>query len=132
MWLNEGLAQYFETSYVVNQKLVVGSVSAEKLNAMNDLLRTKRAPATLAMVQMKPPEFYREPTTSYPMSWALVYYLQRGDYTVNPQKTFRAYLEDVKLGLTDAATFQKHFGADTPAWQARFEQFIGKLKSQVN
>lgn len=132
VWLNEGLAQYFETSYVVNQRLVVGSISKERLEAAQKAIRAKTAPTPTGLMQMKPAEFYRDTDVTYPVSWALVYYLHHGDYAAMPSDVFRAYLEDVKLGLGDVATFQRHFGRDTPEWRERFEKFVLKLKSQVN
>jgi hypothetical protein len=132
VWLNEGLAQYYETSYIVNRKLIVGAISAEKLTAAQDAIRGQHAPGPLDLVRMNSADFYRDSKINYPVTWALVYYLLHGDSVANPRATFHAYLDDVKLGLSDPATFQQRFGQVTPAWRERFEQFVLKLKSKAD
>jgi hypothetical protein len=130
LWLNEGMAQYFETSYVANGRLHTGIISKPKLRAAQYLVYTRQAPPLSDLLQMDRATFYGNAQVAYPMSWALVYYLMNRDGADFRSSNFRRYLQDLKFRGDDLASFQRRFGRDSAQWQADFERFIMQLRPQ--
>lgn len=131
LWLNEGLAQYFETSEMQNGRFKTGLISRQKLAAAQAWLQSGRAPGLTDLIQMDGPTFYANAPVAYPMSWALVYYLLNRDGVNYRSSTFRRYLLDLKLRQDGVRSFQRRFGSETAAWQRDFEEFIRHLQPQV-
>jgi hypothetical protein len=131
LWLNEGLAQYFETSYVKYGRLQTGLISKSKLRAAQYLLQTNRAPLLPELIQMDRVTFYEKAQVAYPMSWALVYYLLNRDGSTYRNSTFRRFLQDLKLGRDDIASFRHRFGRQSYQWQRDFELYLLRLQPQV-
>ena len=128
IWLNEGLAQYFETSYVDNGRLHTGMVDRNKLRAAKYLFLSKRAPAVSDLLQMDRATFYANAPVTYPMSWALVYYLMMRDNTSYSSSNFRHYLQDLKSSRDDIASFQRRFGRESNQWEHDFVRYILRLQ----
>lgn len=131
LWLNEGLAQYFETSYVADNRLQTGLVSRSKLRAAQYLILAKKAPSLAELLEMDRATFYANADVAYPMSWALVYYLLNRDGTNYKSSAFRQYLQDLKLSRDSITSFPRRFGRASSQWQRDFERFILQLKPQV-
>ncbi len=129
VWLNEGMAQFFETSTVKHGRLVPGIVDQRKLGYAQSLVRLRRAPAVEELLAMDRPTFYANATVTYPISWALVYYLMIHDATSYRNSQFRRYLQDLKWSRNDGVSFRKRFGRDSAQWQADFDRFILQLKA---
>ncbi|HUK84003.1 MAG TPA: DUF1570 domain-containing protein [Verrucomicrobiae bacterium] len=130
VWLNEGMAQYFETSYAANGRLHTGIISKPKLRAAQYLIYSHQAPSLGELLQMDRATFYGNAQVAYPMSWALVYYLMNRDGTDFRSSSFRRYLQDLKFRGDDLTSFQRRFGRDSAQWQADFERFILQLRPQ--
>lgn len=128
VWLNEGMAQYFETSYVWGGRLQTGSISKAKLRAAQHFIQMQQSPALSELIQMDRASFYAKSQVTYPMSWALVYYLMTRDGTTYRFSTFRRYLQDLKFGKDEIASFQGRFGRDSVQWQRDFERFVMQLQ----
>jgi hypothetical protein len=127
-WLNEGLAQYFETSYIDNGRLHTGSIDKTKLRAAKYLILSRRAPAIADLLQMDRATFYSNAQTTYPMSWALVYYLVMRDKLDFGSSDFRHYLQDLKSNRDEIASFQRRFGRDSVQWERDFARYILRLQ----
>lgn len=127
-WLNEGLAQYFETSRVVNGRLQTGYVNKSRLHAAQYLIRTGRAPTLAELLQMDRATFYANAQTAYPMSWALVYYLMNRDGDSYRSSTFRRYLQDLKMSRDSLVSFQSRFGRMSNQWERDFERYIAHMQ----
>ncbi len=132
LWLNEGMAQYFETSFVTGTRFNVGQVSRSKLLYAQALIVNKRAPPLAQLIQWDRATFYANANVAYPTSWALVDYLLNSNNDRFQQSEFRRYLQDLKLGKDDIQSFQKRFGRDSDRWQADFEDYILRLKGQTD
>ena len=132
IWLNEGMAQYFETSFVTGTRFNVGQVSRQKLLYAQALIVNKKAPPLAQLIQWDRGTFYANANVAYPMSWALVYYLLNSNDDRFQQSQFRRYLQDLKLGKDDIKSFQKRFGQDSDRWQADFEDYILHLTPQTD
>lgn len=131
VWLNEGLAQYFETSYVSGGRLRTGQISKSKLRAAQWLIRSKQASPLPELLAMDRATFYSRAQATYPMSWALVHYLVTRDGASYRNSTFRRYLQDLKMNRDDIASFQRRFGRDSTQWQRDFERYVLQLEAQV-
>ena len=129
LWLNEGMAQYFETSYVLHDRLHAGNISKSKLAAAQTLIETRKAPALADLLQWDRATFYENAQVAYPTSWALVYFLLEGEGQNYYNSTFRKFLQDLKSGQDDLASFQKRFGRDTKQLQAEFDRYIMQLRA---
>lgn len=132
MWLNEGMAQYFETAFIIGSQFHVGQVSRSKLLYAQALILNKQAPPLSQLIQWDRATFYANANVAYPMSWALVYYLVNSHDERFAQGEFRRYMQDLKYGQDNYRSFQRRFGADIDHWQADFENYILHLQPQTN
>ena len=132
IWLNEGMAQYFETCYSIGSHFYVGQISRNKLLYAQALIVNKQAPPLAQMIQWDRATFYANANVAYPMSWALVYYLLNSNNDRFEQSEFRRYLQDLKIGKNDLKSFQWRFGSNSNHWQSDFEDYILHLKAQTN
>jgi hypothetical protein len=132
IWLNEGMAQYFETSFIVGSKFYVGQISRNKLLYAQALIANKQAPPLAELIQWDRATFYANANVAYPMSWALVYYLLNSNNDRFEQSEFRRYMQDLKYGQNDIKSFQHRFGSDINRMQAGFEDYILHLQPQTN
>lgn len=128
IWLNEGLAQYFETSYVQRGRLVTGSLNGPQLMAAQALLRAQRGPSIAELIQMDQPTFYQRPEENYPMSWALVYFLLHRDEGPYASSDLKRYVQDLKLGKNPVSSFHQRFSRDLNALQEEFRRYTMGLK----
>ncbi len=132
MWLNEGMAQYFETAFIIGSQFHVGQVSRGKLLYAQALILNKQAPPLSQLIQWDRATFYANANVAYPMSWALVYYLVNSHDERFGQSEFRRYMQDLKYGQDDYRSFQRRFGANIDHWQTDFENYILHLQPQTN
>jgi hypothetical protein len=131
-WLNEGTAQYFETSSITGSHFNVGQISRNKLLYAQALILNKKAPPLAQLVTWDQATFYANANVAYPMSWALVYYLLNSNNDRYEQSRFRRYLQDLKFGNDSFRSLQREFGSDVNRWQADFEDYILHLKPQTD
>ena len=131
-WLNEGMAQYFETSSITGSHFNVGQISRNKLLYAQALIINKKAPPLAQLVSWDQPTFYANANVAYPTSWALVYYLLNSNNDRYEQSRFRRYLQDLKFGNDSIRSLQREFGSDASRWQADFEDYILHLKPQTD
>ena len=75
--------------------------------------------------------FYGNAQVTYPMSWALVYYLMTRDGSSYSNSRFRRYLQDLKLNRDDIASFQRRFGRDSYQWESDFQRYILRLQFAI-
>jgi len=128
IWLNEGMAQYFETSYVAYGRLRTGLVSQPKLLAAQSLCNSGQAIPVSELLQMDRTTFYANAQVAYPMSWALVYYLMTRDGSSYSNSRFRRYLQDLKFNCDGIASFRQRFGRDSYQWESDFQHYIIRLQ----
>ena len=130
IWLNEGMAQYFETSYVLHDKLYPGSISKSKLVTAQALVKTHEAPALADLMQWNRVTFYEHAQAAYPTSWAFVHFLLEGEGRNFHASTFRKFLGDLKQGKDDFDSFRRRFGRDNGQIQSDFERYVLNLRAR--
>jgi len=88
-WLSEGLAEYFSTADIRDDRIVLGALSPERLQ----LLRTERLLPLeeLFAVDSSSPYYNesRKANVFYAESWAFIYYMMHGDHA----DAFKRYIE---------------------------------------
>ncbi len=131
-WLNEGLAQYFETATVLHNRLQTGQISRSKLLAAQSLLDKKQAPTIAELIQMDRATFYRQAGHSYPTSWALVYFLLHRENDKYSESDMRHYFTDLKLGKDSVSSFSSRFGRNSRELQEEFERYVFRLKARFD
>lgn len=114
VWLNEGMAQYFENSTVKNGRLVTGNADRQRLAVAQALAVSRRAPSLDELLAMDRAMFYANGDSTYPLSYALVCYQMTQRSTA-----FHRYLQDLKWNR-DGGRFRR----ESPRWQRDFEHFI--------
>jgi len=131
VWLNEGLAQYFETSAFLGSSFRVGQINRGRMLEAQALVRNHQAPTLAQLVRMDPAAFYADPNADYPMSWAFTFYLiTSGNPSV--QSEFRSYLQDVRWGGDSLKNAQERMAQDGDRWQSDFEDFVLHLRTWVD
>lgn len=137
-WLNEGLAQVFETAVVEAGELradtpdrdrllrakdwLKGKGGAERLVPLNDLL-TGKDPFLAFHTDQK-----AAANRSYLTSWALAYYLTFDRHLIGATP-FKKYLIDLNSGGDPRETFEKLVGKDLASFEKDWHAYLLRLQS---
>jgi hypothetical protein len=134
MWLNEGLAMFFETPDLRSRTgwRGIGAVNPIRLPRFKELLLT-RTSGSLNQT-LTEDERFRDANSAldaYAESWAMVYFL-----TKVYRDEFAAYLQELaeQPPLVNGTPekrmerFKKHFGEDLNAFEQKFIRFMSRLK----
>ena len=117
IWVNEGLAQYFEDGILVRGKLHLDMANARRIKSVKDALSNRRAIQFERMLSISESEWSEVLKTDpdnarllYDQAWSMVFFLataENGRY-VQP---FRQYLRAVADGSESGEAFRRAFGA---------------------
>ncbi|MFP4222908.1 MAG: DUF1570 domain-containing protein [Phycisphaeraceae bacterium] len=118
LWLNEGLAEYFELSRLAGRKMTTGYSEAGRIDRVREAIREGRALSLRELVATTG-KAWRETVAEdpaagrllYDQSWSVVYFLihaAEGRY----QEPFERYLLLLSEGESSSAAFREAFGAD--------------------
>ena len=141
-WLNEGLAQIFETAVLEAGELQVGHADAVRLEKVQQLLAGKPlAPGTpVGLVPMA--ELLRAGKDAfltahsddraasnrvYLTSWAATFYLTFEKRRIG-SKAFDTYLIDVNGGGNPVSAFETLIGEDLPTFEANLREYLTRLQ----
>ena len=134
MWLNEGLAMFFETPDLRSRTgwRGIGAINPIRLPRFKQLLVTRR-PDSLHQMLTNDDRFRNSDTAldAYAESWAMVYFL-----TKVYREEFADYLRELSEAspLVDGDSesrvelFKKHFGEDLNAFDQKFIRLMSRLK----
>lgn len=140
-WLNEGLAQIFETAVVEAGELRVGQADKGRVANVHALLAGKPVapggPAGLVpvadLLRADRNTFLAthrsaqgESDRAYLTAWAVAAYLAFDRGLVGTAK-FDAYLAAVNGGADPVAAFEALVGQDVPAFEAALRAYLGRL-----
>ena len=133
-WLNEGLAQIFETALVETGELRVGHVDARRLGAVQDALRKKQFPSLEQILASEPKDFtvahLSESLRSdryFQSSWALAFYLNFERKLLGREALDR-YVQALTRGTDRSEAFRTLVGQPLPEFEKQFQQFILSLR----
>jgi hypothetical protein len=132
-WLNEGLAQIFETAIVEAGELRVGHLDKERVTRMKDLLQKGQFVTLTDLLKSGPKHFLvvhaTEKQTSdryYLTSWALAYYLTF-DRKLLGTKALDHYVKTLHRDGNPLTTFRDMVGQPLPQFDKEFRQYLEKL-----
>jgi tetratricopeptide (TPR) repeat protein len=122
LWLNEGLAEFYENTEVSEKNISVGLPIAENVMMLrqNQLMPL----ATLFAVDRSSPYYHEEHKGSifYAESWALTHYLKLKDTNENTQR-IGDYLHLLEHGVDSVTAATQAFG-DLKQLQAALDEYI--------
>ena len=108
-WFEEGLASYYETSIVKDDKLVLGELNMLRLPAIQQMAKPGASPAWISLAQVFGPQ--HSPAfghVHYGESWAFLHYMLHKDK--DGKANFRQYRDMALRGRFDMKQFSQIFG----------------------
>ena len=121
IWINEGLAEYFQDAVVVGRKMEIGLADARRIQIVKNALRDGDAVRFSELINIDHDQWRRTLRTApkratllYAQSWSVVYFLIHGD-DQKYQSAFNTYLNLVSRGKQSRAAFQQAFGVESLA-----------------
>jgi len=121
VWINEGLAQYFEDAIFTGRRMRTGLADARRIALVRDAIETGRAVDLDQIVEMSGSDWSNtlaaNPQRSsllYAQSWSLVYYLIHGR-DGRFRSAFQQYLVMVNGGQRSRRAMREAFGVDSLA-----------------
>ena len=123
IWLNEGLAEYFESVRIVNG-------SWKKGGARKDHLAELAAPAPLAtFLKFDRSDFYAKAEANYPQAWSVVHFLLHG--TPESRKIYDALFKKLANGASASAAVDEVFTPEVMSWfQPSYTAHVLKLRAE--
>lgn len=135
-WLNEGLAQIFETAVVDAGELRAGHADTLRLQRVQDRLSGKKPGGILPVSELlrAGPDTYlaahgsteADAIRAYLSAWAVAFHLTF-DRRVIGTRAFDAYLTSLHSGDEPVAAFEKLVGQDLPGYEADLKDFFTRL-----
>ena len=125
LWVNEGLAVYFESSRWHRGKLQTGRIPKDRLAQLQKALRDGTYAHLTDLVARGDDTF---DALCYAESWSLVYFFVKADNGRRSAR-FTSYFRALKAGAKHDAAFKKHLTADIPRLERRWKRFVLGLKS---
>jgi Protein of unknown function (DUF1570) len=137
-WLNEGLAQIFETAIIEAGELRVGHAEEVRLARVKKALAAARAEDGLVpladLLKSRPQDYLVAHASSrqladrhYLTSWALAFYLTF-DKRLLGTKPLDRYLQMQGRGADTLETFQKLVGEPVPQFEKEFHEYLKRLQ----
>jgi hypothetical protein len=132
-WMNEGLAQLFETALVEIGELRVGQVEEKRLSEVQDMVRKGRFMSIRELLQSPSQQFQVRHTTDsfaadrhYQASWALAHFLTF-ELKVLGKPAFTTYVSS-KTGSDPLKAFEALTGQPLTETEERYKQYLLRLR----
>lgn len=134
LWLNEGLAQVFESAIVEAGELRVGHAEKARLQEAQEALEKKSLLPLLSLLRAAPKEFQfahasgkEKAGRAYLASWALAHYLLFGRRVIGTD-AFDEYVRALGREADPASAFQALVRQRLPQFEADFHAYVKKLQ----
>jgi hypothetical protein len=134
-WLNEGLAQLFETAVVEAGELRIGHADTDRLDRVRDRLRGKHDGLLPVMELLRSgKETYMAAHAgqhatadrAYLTAWAVTHYLTFNRRLIGTKK-FEKYLIAVNSGGDRVKAFEAWVGQDVPTFERGLRDYLSRL-----
>jgi hypothetical protein len=133
-WLNEGLAQIFETAVIEAGELRVGRADPDRLaHAQKALSHHDLVPLT-DLLRSKPNKFVVQHASDqetsdryYLTSWAVAFYLTF-DRRLLGTRAMNDYVHGLRRGTDAVGAFEGLVGQAPPRFEAAFTQYLSELR----
>ncbi len=133
-WLNEGLAQIFETAIVEAGELRVGHADPERLRRIRSQARKGQTVGLARLLTAGPQQFLVNHASTrqisdafYLNSWALAFYLTF-DRRLLGTPALDRYVQSLKHGAEPVAAFNQLTGMPLEKFEADFQQYLLRLR----
>ncbi len=133
-WLNEGLAQIFETAILEASELRVGHADQERLKRVKEALKEDEFTDLVDLLTSGPNQFIvahanekQESDEYYLASWALAFYLTFDQKKLGTPEMDQ-YVRALKQGTDPLDAFRQLVGKPLPAFETAFHQYLRNLK----
>ncbi|MFH1730076.1 MAG: DUF1570 domain-containing protein [Planctomycetota bacterium] len=123
LWVNEGLAVYFETSQWRGGKLKTGLIPRARLLQLQKAIRDEKLIHLRDLVQRRHDTF---DALCYAESWALVYFFAKANNGRYSER-FSNYFRALKAGVKHDEAFNKHLTNDFGKLERAWKQFVLSL-----
>jgi hypothetical protein len=137
-WLNEGLAQIFETAILEAAELRVGHADPARLRAAQELLKSDRLVPIAELIRSKPEQFIVGHTRQdgisdrfYLSSWAVAFYLTfhlHKLHTIDMDE----YASALKKGEDPEAAFKRFVKQPLEQFEKEFHVYLAHLRPSGN
>jgi len=124
LWVNEGLAVYFETSRWRGGKLKTGLIPRARLRQLQKAIRDKKYIHLRDLVQRRHDTF---DALCYAESWSLVYFFVKANNGRYAER-FSNYFRALKAGVKHDEAFKKHLTKDFGKLERAWKTFALSLK----
>lgn len=134
-WLNEGLAQIFETAIIEAGELRVGHPDRERTRRVQSLIRSDQFPGLTALLKSGPKQFLVEHASEkqpsdkhYLASWALAFYLTF-ERRLLGSKAMDEYVHALHRGSDPVDAFREFVGQPLDGFEKDFWSYLSKLRA---
>ena len=115
-WVNEGVAEFFGESVVVDGEVIIGQTSERTLKTLRAAIAENKQIHFRDMITMEPDRWNANVQAGsamlqYMQAWSMVHFLVYGDGG-KYQKSFEAYLGFINKGAKNYDAFVRAFGTD--------------------
>ena len=139
LWLDEGLAEFFEQAQFVGGQLQVGQTPPYHLRELKLALEEKRLFSSIPDMLVRTHEAWLEAVKSgskeaplqYAEAWAMVHFLQGADDATYPGP-FIQYIWHLGRGRSSKEAWDAAFGDSVAAFEKRFRDYIKELQPSVS
>ena len=145
MWLNEGIAQYFEEGLWTGDGFVLGQIPPRRVRQLQADIHAGRLLDTEKLLSMSPDQWAKALTsrsatrgaTQYNQAWAVVHFLLNSTYPTDGGKTepmrprFIRLLRLIHEGTDPDQAFVLAFSGNYPGFQDRFLEWAATLQPTV-
>jgi hypothetical protein len=135
-WLNEGLAQMFETARLDGGELFADKPDPERLRRAHTALQRAELMPLVDLLHAGPERFRishaRDQEVAdryYLASWALAYYLATERQKLGTPEMDRYVADLKKPGAANLAAFEGLVGERLPAFEKSYRSYLGRLQS---
>ncbi len=139
IWLNEGMAQYYEEGLWIGDGFRLGQVPPRRLRQLQADIRAGRLVPFGDFMAMSPDDWARtlnshgetRGATQYNQAWAMVHFLVAAtDGAGKPLYRARLIqmLELIRGGVDSRTAFETAFSGNYEGFQARFLEFVRRLR----
>jgi len=134
IWVNEGLAQYFESAIVGNGKMRLGIPDTYSLTVIQRALKANGTVPFDTLLSLDVPQWNAVLSSNlgsaqvlYAQAWSMVYFLVKGG-----QGKYQPLLEKYLMLIADrrpsGSAFRETFGKDVGAFETLWKRYIGALQ----
>ncbi len=127
VWVNEGLAEYFELGIWTGDNYVTGVIPPRRLQRLKGMIQRDQVRAFREMITMTRHEWNADVQwRNYCQAWSMVHFLVHADGG-KYQSAFADFINDIADGRPWRFAFAQRFGRDVKAFQKRYEQWWSSL-----